>query len=322
MPPAAGQQRRLQRRRGVVYINRDMAAADQAKAAQTFVEEAGHHLDATLNRADTKGDEGEMFRRVLAGEQLSTQEISAIRNENDHGTVTLDGKKVEVEFWSFDPIGWAGDVGGALVDGAAKVGGALVDGAQQVGGALVDGAKQVGGALVDGANTVGGAIETAQGPGHHRLGSTPEEAKDAGSAIVGGVSKAGRWQSMAPRRSLEPPDGVGTIFMARLQSSSRGAGRAVVGLWNADGAKWAGNAIMTRQVGCRARDGGRRVIDGGVVGRAALGVRTSARACSSTPSAALRPICITATSVRPSTPSCAALTARYSSPPNAFIPAC
>ena len=83
---------------GVVYINKDLAASDPAKAAQTFVEEAGHHLDAKLNTADTQGDEGEMFRRVLGGEQLSQQQINEIRNDDDHGTITVDGKQVEVEF--------------------------------------------------------------------------------------------------------------------------------------------------------------------------------------------------------------------------------
>ena len=84
----------------MVYINKDMAASDPAKAAQTFVEEAGHHLDAQLNTVDTQGDEGEMFRRVLGGEQLSAQQVADIRNENDNGTITVDGKQVQVEFWN------------------------------------------------------------------------------------------------------------------------------------------------------------------------------------------------------------------------------
>src|SRR5262252_5147082 len=84
---------------GVVYINRDIAANDPHLAAQVFVEEAGAHLDAKLNTVDTKGDEGEMFRRVLSGEHLSAHEIAAIRNDDDHGTITVDGKKVDVEFW-------------------------------------------------------------------------------------------------------------------------------------------------------------------------------------------------------------------------------
>ncbi len=66
---------------------------------QTFVEEVGHHLDAKLNVRDTRGDEGEMFRRRLSGEVLSPLQVQAIRSENDHGVLTVNGKKVEVEFF-------------------------------------------------------------------------------------------------------------------------------------------------------------------------------------------------------------------------------
>ena len=82
---------------GVVYINRDL---DSATAASTFVEEAGHHIDAQINTVDTAGDEGEMFRRLLAGEKLSASQIADIRAEDDKGVIEVDGKMVEVEFWN------------------------------------------------------------------------------------------------------------------------------------------------------------------------------------------------------------------------------
>jgi len=142
---------------GVVYINKDL---DPATAAQTFVEEAGHHLDAQLNTSDTQGDEGEMFRRVLAGEQLTSQQVAEIRNENDMGTITVDGKEVQVEFWNpFKAVADAAKaVGNAVVDGAKAVGNAVVDGAKAVGNAVVDGAKAVGNAVVDGAKAVGNVV--------------------------------------------------------------------------------------------------------------------------------------------------------------------
>lgn len=141
---------------GVVYINKDLAASDPAKAAQTFVEEAGHHLDAKLNTVDTKGDEGEMFRRVLGGEQLSQQQIAEIRSDDDHGTITVDGKQVQVEFWNpFKAIGDAAKaVGGAIADGAKAVGGAIVTGAKAVGNAVVD----VGKGIYNGVKDVGAGI--------------------------------------------------------------------------------------------------------------------------------------------------------------------
>jgi len=133
---------------GVVYINRDIAASDPDLAAQVFVEEAGAHLDAKLNTVDTKGDEGEMFRRVLSGEQLSAREIEAIRNDDDHGTITVDGKKVEVEFW------FGSDIVDAVGDAAKAVGNAVKD---VVGGA-VDAVKEVGKGIVGAVEDVGKGI--------------------------------------------------------------------------------------------------------------------------------------------------------------------
>src|SRR6185503_1007552 len=83
---------------GVIYIAEDLKN-DPAKMQSVFIEEAGAHLDAMLNKSDTAGDEGELFRRLMSGEKLSSTEIAAIRAENDHGVITVNGKKVEVEFW-------------------------------------------------------------------------------------------------------------------------------------------------------------------------------------------------------------------------------
>ena len=126
---------------GVVYINRDIAASDPDLAAQVFVEEAGAHLDAKLNTTDTKGDEGEMFRRVLGGEQLSASEVEAIRNDDDHGTITVDGKQVDVEFWFgedfVDAVGEAvKDVVGGVVDGVEEIGKGIVGAVEDVGQGL------------------------------------------------------------------------------------------------------------------------------------------------------------------------------------------
>ncbi|MFL6665262.1 MAG: hypothetical protein ACJ8G7_24095 [Rhizobacter sp.] len=136
---------------GVVYIDRDLAARDPAKAAQTFVEEAGHHLDAKLNTTDAQGDEGELFRRLLSGEQLSQQTIDSIRSDDDHGTITVDGKQVDVEFW----------FGEDIVDGVADVASSVVDKTKQAVGDAVD---YAGNAARDVVYSVGDAIkETGMG---------------------------------------------------------------------------------------------------------------------------------------------------------------
>lgn len=131
--------------KGVVYINAELAASNPQLAASTFVEEAGAHLDKLLNKTDAKGDEGEMFRRLMSGEKLSAADVAAIRSENDHGTITVDGKQVAVEFWNpFSSIKKAAKaVGGAVKKAVSGVGGAIKSAASHA----WNGIKSFGGAL-------------------------------------------------------------------------------------------------------------------------------------------------------------------------------
>jgi len=65
---------------GSIYLSQDWlagASADQAIAVLT--EELGHHLDAVLNAADSPGDEGELFARLLLGERPSAAELLSLR---------------------------------------------------------------------------------------------------------------------------------------------------------------------------------------------------------------------------------------------------
>jgi len=83
----------------VIYLQQELLN-DPSAAVQTFIEESGHALDDYFNGApsvggvDTAGDEGELFRR------LTVEQIAAIRSENDHGVITVDGREIEVEFWN------------------------------------------------------------------------------------------------------------------------------------------------------------------------------------------------------------------------------
>jgi hypothetical protein len=123
---------------GVVYINADIAAKNPALAASTFVEEAGAHLDTMLNRGDAAGDEGELLRRLMGGEKLSRQDVAAIKAENDHGVITVDGKQVSVEFWN--PLK-------SIKNAAKKVGGAIKSVGKSIGRAAKGLATHVGNGL-------------------------------------------------------------------------------------------------------------------------------------------------------------------------------
>lgn len=122
---------------GVIYLN-EALLGEPDLAAAVYAEEVGHALDAQLNVKDTVGDEGELFRRLLYGEPLSDRDIAAIRSENDHGLIVVDGKEVEVEFF-FKKIARAvakpfKAVGKAVGKAAKSIGSGLSTIARGVGG--------------------------------------------------------------------------------------------------------------------------------------------------------------------------------------------
>ncbi|MFK7994295.1 MAG: hypothetical protein AB8B87_09160 [Granulosicoccus sp.] len=81
-----------------IYISRQLLQSDPDKAAQILTEEVGHALDARLNTSDAAGDEGDIFARLVGGEEISEAELSALKSENDSGVIVVDGKEIEVEF--------------------------------------------------------------------------------------------------------------------------------------------------------------------------------------------------------------------------------
>jgi hypothetical protein len=131
---------------GVVLLNKSL---DPELAASTYVEEAGHHLDAQLNSKDSAGDEGELFRRVLSGEKLSSAQVAEIRAENDKGIVYVDGKAKQVEFWNpFKAIGNAvKSVGSAIGSAVKSVGNAIGSAVKSVGNVVKEVGKRVGDGL-------------------------------------------------------------------------------------------------------------------------------------------------------------------------------
>jgi hypothetical protein len=131
---------------GTVLINQSL---DPALAASTFVEEAGHHLDTQLNTQDTQGDEGELFRRILSGEKLSSAQVAEIRAENDKGIIRVDGKDTEVEFRSLFK-----KLGNTFKKAASAVGNAISSGAKAVG----NGAKTYATRVFDGIRGLGTGI--------------------------------------------------------------------------------------------------------------------------------------------------------------------
>ena len=139
--------------RDVVYLNESiMNDPDQAMAV--YAEEVGHAMDKKFKKGDTQGDEGEMFRRLFMGEDLSRSEMERIRNEDDSGVLNIDGRDVEVEF-------------SLLSDAVRGVGRSIRKGIKSAGKAISRGVKSVGNAISKGVKKIGqGISKLASGVGN------------------------------------------------------------------------------------------------------------------------------------------------------------
>jgi hypothetical protein len=183
---------------GCVYLNADLKD-DPKMLARVYVEETGHFIDTQVNKNDAAGDEGELFRRILSGEHLTADTVAAIKAENDHGTIVVDGKVKEVEFWFGSDIvngvkKAAKAVGGAVSDAAHAVGSAVAGAAKTVGNAVVGAAKSVGSGVVGALTSVGeglGMVVTGIGGGLYDFGKNLIHGKvgEAFKGLLRGIDK-------------------------------------------------------------------------------------------------------------------------------------
>ncbi len=88
---------------GTILLNENLKS-NPRMLADYYAEEAGHHMDTFFGKGDAVGDEGELLRHALNGTSLNEIELAAIRAEDDRGTITVDGKQIEVEFGFFKKI--------------------------------------------------------------------------------------------------------------------------------------------------------------------------------------------------------------------------
>ncbi|MBX2883808.1 MAG: hypothetical protein KTR32_27895 [Granulosicoccus sp.] len=79
-----------------IFLDRELAGTKIGE--QTLLEELGHAIDARINDSDSAGDEGEIFRRTVSGERIDSATLSRIRSEDDQGTLTINGRNIDVEF--------------------------------------------------------------------------------------------------------------------------------------------------------------------------------------------------------------------------------
>jgi hypothetical protein len=92
----------------------DTIYATRAADIGVLIEELGHAIDARVNKSDAPGDEGAIFASFVTGKEI---DVAALKAENDHGTIVIDGKTVAVEFAA--PVVGSITLDGSLADWTA-----------------------------------------------------------------------------------------------------------------------------------------------------------------------------------------------------------
>lgn len=81
-----------------IYLSRELLASDPVAAERVLTEEIGHAIDARINTQDAVGDEGDIFSALLHGDNVTDADLQAMRADNDHGVINVNGQRVEVEY--------------------------------------------------------------------------------------------------------------------------------------------------------------------------------------------------------------------------------
>ncbi len=75
-----------------IYLSQDFLLANLDRPeviASVLLEEAGHRIDARLNRVDSLGDEGELFSRIVRNIPTSDTQLQQIGTEDDRNQIVL-----------------------------------------------------------------------------------------------------------------------------------------------------------------------------------------------------------------------------------------
>lgn len=120
-----------------VYLSRDLLRSDPAKAEAILSEEIGHALDIRLNTSDAAGDEGDIFSRLLHGENISQKALTELRAENDSGVININGEDIEVEY------GWFKKLRKKIKKAVKKIGRSIKKAVKKVGSVIKKGFKKI-----------------------------------------------------------------------------------------------------------------------------------------------------------------------------------
>jgi RTX calcium-binding nonapeptide repeat (4 copies)/FG-GAP-like repeat len=101
-----------------VYLRESLVnSGDLSHISEVIIEEFGHSIDSQVNKEETPGDEGAIFRLLVKGIKLTTQMLAELRAEDDWAVIRVDGQQLAVEMAVFNGTSGDDTLGGAVVNG-------------------------------------------------------------------------------------------------------------------------------------------------------------------------------------------------------------
>ncbi len=125
----AGNQGAFDALTNTAYISQEFLlqhASNPENIASVLLEEIGHSIDSRINAVDAPGDEGAIFSQLVRGNNLSAEDLSKWKTEDDMTTLTLGNSNISVELskqwglWIYDLNnfqGWGSPIGSTVVNG-------------------------------------------------------------------------------------------------------------------------------------------------------------------------------------------------------------
>jgi Ca2+-binding RTX toxin-like protein len=81
-----------------IYVSEQfLSTASESSLVALLLEEYGHFVDAQVNSVDSAGDEGAIFAALVQGDSLGVSTLQALKVEDDHGTIMVNGEVIQVE---------------------------------------------------------------------------------------------------------------------------------------------------------------------------------------------------------------------------------
>jgi Ca2+-binding RTX toxin-like protein len=85
-----------------VYLRESLVASgDLEHIGEVIIEELGHSIDSQVNKVETPGDEGAIFRLLVKGVKLTAAMLAELRAEDDWVVISINGQQLAVEMAVF-----------------------------------------------------------------------------------------------------------------------------------------------------------------------------------------------------------------------------